>query len=105
MSPIRLTRKSFSQKLIASLAVIILFTFAVSGYISYKIHLNLFTDEISEQFSKTNEQAAARLDLQIRDIYRISNFIVFHPYVQQVLERSAQTEQRERTPSFRTRMS
>ena len=95
MSPIRLTRKSFSQKLIASLAVIILFTFAVSGYISYKIHLNLFTDEISEQFSKTNEQAAARLDLQIRDIYRISNFIVFHPYVQQVLERSAQTEQRE----------
>ncbi|CAG7608717.1 hypothetical protein PAESOLCIP111_01092 [Paenibacillus solanacearum] len=90
-----LTRKSFSHKLIASLAVIILFTFVVSGYISYKIHVNLFTEEISEQFSKTNEQAAARLDLQIRDIYRISNFIVFHPYVQQVLERSAQTEQRE----------
>lgn len=95
MNPIRLIRQSFSQKLIISLAVIILFTFAVSGYISYKIHLNLFTVEISQQFSKTNEQAAARLDLQIRDIYRISNFIVFHPYVQQVLERSAQTEQRE----------
>ncbi|MEK8126663.1 histidine kinase [Paenibacillus filicis] len=95
MNTIQLTRKSFSRKLIASLAVIILFTFAVSGYISYKIHLNLFTEEISEQFSKTNEQAAARLDLQIRDIYRISNFIVFHPYVQQVLERSAQTDLRE----------
>lgn len=91
----KLVRKSFSQKLILSLAVIILFTFAVSGYITYRIHLNLFTEEISEQFSKTNEQAAARLDLQIRDIYRISNFVVFHPYVQQVLERSAQTEQRE----------
>lgn len=91
----QLVRKSFSQKLIVSLAVIILFTFAISGYITYKIHLKLFTEEISEQFSKTNEQAAARLDLQIRDIYRISNFVVFHPYVQQVLERSAQTEQRE----------
>ncbi|KRF04181.1 hypothetical protein ASG89_22665 [Paenibacillus sp. Soil766] len=91
----KLDRKSFSQKLIVSLAVIILIAFAVSGYITYRIHLNLFTEEISEQFSKTNEQAAARLDLQIRDIYRISNFIVFHPYVQQVLERSAQTEQRE----------
>lgn len=91
----KLVRKSFSQKLILSLAVIILVTFTVSGYITYKIHLNLFTEEISEQFSKTNEQAAARLDLQIRDIYRISNFVVFHPYVQQVLERSAQTDQRE----------
>ncbi|WP_165972254.1 sensor histidine kinase [Paenibacillus piri] len=88
-------RRSFSQKLIISLSVVILFTFAVSGYITYKLHVHLFTEEISAQFSKTNEQAAARLDLQIRDIYRISNFIVFHPYIEQVLKRSAQTEMRE----------
>ncbi|MGG1515446.1 histidine kinase [Paenibacillus oryzisoli] len=88
-------RKSFSRKLIISLGVVMMITFAVSGYITYKIHLHLFTEEISRQFSKTNEQAAARLDLQIRNIYKISNFIVFHPYVEQVLQRSAQTEKRE----------
>jgi two-component system, sensor histidine kinase YesM len=70
-------------------------TFLLSGYISYFIHVRLFTDEVSKQFSKANEQAASRLDLQIRDIYRISNFVVFHPYVQQVLKRSAAADNRE----------
>ncbi|MFX3634446.1 MAG: sensor histidine kinase, partial [Candidatus Pristimantibacillus sp.] len=62
---------------------------------SYKIHLKLFTSELSKQFYKANEQAAARLDLQIRDIYRLSNYIVFHPYVQEVLQRSALSKVRE----------
>lgn len=88
-------RKSFSRRLAVRLSLIIMATFLLSGYISYLIHVRLFTDEVSKQFSKANEQAASRLDLQIRDIYRISNSVVFHPYVQQVLKRSAATDDRE----------
>jgi two-component system sensor histidine kinase YesM len=89
------SKRSFSRRLVLNLSVIILLTFCLSGYVSYRIHLKLFTTEISKQFYKANEQAAARLDLQIRDIYRLSNYIVFHPYVQQVLQRSALSKVRE----------
>lgn len=88
-------RRSFSRRLVVGLSLVIMVTFLLSGYISYIFHVRLFTDEVSKQFSKANEQAASRLDLQIRDIYRISNSVVFHPYVQQVLERSAATDHRE----------
>ncbi|MFS0723104.1 sensor histidine kinase [Paenibacillus sp. 1P07SE] len=86
---------SFSSRIMLHMALIIMFTFLVSGYISYRITVNLFSEVVSNQFSKANEQAAARIDLQIRDIYRISNFIVFNPYVEQVLRRSAETDERE----------
>ncbi|MCU6791799.1 histidine kinase [Paenibacillus sp. WQ 127069] len=89
------SKKSFSHRLVLNLSVIIMLTFCLSGYVSYKIHLKLFTSELSKQFYKANEQAAARLDLQIRDIYRLSNYIVFHPYVQEVLQRSALSKVRE----------
>jgi two-component system, sensor histidine kinase YesM len=88
-------RQSFSRRLVVRLSLVIMATFLLSGYISYLIHMRLFTDEVSKQFSKANEQAASRLDLQIRDIYRISNFVVFHPYVQQVLKGSAAASNRE----------
>ncbi|RXZ78638.1 sensor histidine kinase [Paenibacillaceae bacterium] len=86
---------SFSSRIMLHMALIIMFTFFISGYISYRINVNIFSEVVSKQFSKANEQAAARIDLQIRDIYRISNFIVFNPYVEQVLRRSAETENRE----------
>jgi two-component system sensor histidine kinase YesM len=89
------SKKSFSRRLVLNLSVIILLTFCLSGYVSYTIHLKLFTSELSKQFYKANEQATARLDLQIRDIYRLSNYIVFHPYVQEVLQRSALSKVRE----------
>ncbi|MFK7694322.1 sensor histidine kinase [Paenibacillus sp. HJGM_3] len=91
----RLPRRSFSRRLVVRLSLVIMAAFLLSGYISYLIHVRLFKDEVSKQFSKANQQAAYRLDLQIRDIYRISNFVVFHPYVQQVLKRSAATDNRE----------
>lgn len=90
-----LTRKSFFRRIIIHMSLIIMLTFVVSAYVSYRINVGLFTEEVSKQFTKANEQAAARLDLQIRDISRISNFIVFHPYVEQVLRRSAELEVRE----------
>ncbi|MBD2866972.1 sensor histidine kinase [Paenibacillus sp. IB182493] len=87
--------RSFSRHLAFRLSLVIMAAFLVSGSISYLIHVRLFTDEVSKQFAKANEQAASRLDLQIRDIYRISNFVVFHPYVQGVLKRSAAVVNRE----------
>ncbi|MFS0727519.1 sensor histidine kinase [Paenibacillus sp. 1P07SE] len=86
---------SFSNRLILQLSLVILITFSISAYVTYRIHVHVLNDEISVQFSKANEQAAKRLDLQIRDIYRISNYIIFHPYVEQVLVRSSQAAQRE----------
>jgi two-component system sensor histidine kinase YesM len=77
------------------MSLIIMLTFVISGYVSYRTNVSLFTEEISKQFTKANEQAAARLDLQLRDIYRISNFIVFHPYIEQVVRRSGESEVRE----------
>lgn len=91
----RMVRQSFSRRLIIYLSGMMMLTFCISGYVSYRIHMHLFTAELSKQFRKANEQAAARLDLQVRDIYRISNYIVFNPYVQQVLQRSAQSKERE----------
>lgn len=88
-------RMSFPARIMIHMSLIIMLTFVVSGYISYRRNVSLFTEEISKQFNKVNEQAAARLDLQLRDIYRISNFIVFHPYVEQVVRRSAESEVRE----------
>lgn len=93
-------RRSFSRRLVVRLSLVIMATFLLSGYISFLIHVRLFTDEVSKQFSKANEQAASRLDLQIRDIYRISNFVVFHPYVEQVLKRSAASNNRETITQF-----
>lgn len=87
--------RSFSRRLAFRLSLVIMAAFLVSGYISYLIHVRLFTEEVSKQFAKANEQASSRLDLQIRDIYRISNFVVFHPYVQGVLKRSASVVNRE----------
>ncbi|THF77740.1 sensor histidine kinase [Cohnella fermenti] len=86
---------SFSSRIMLHMSIIIMLAFAVSGYLSYRINNNLFTEEISRQFGKANEQAAARIDLQLRDIYRISNFIVFHPYIEQVLRRSGESDVRE----------
>lgn len=88
-------RISFSARIMVHMSLIIMLAFVVSGYISFRINVSLFTEEISKQFTKANEQAAARLDLQLRDIYRISNFIVFHPYIEQVVRRSGESEVRE----------
>lgn len=90
-----LKQMSFSARIMIHMSVIIMTTFVVFGYISYRINVRLFTEEMGKQFTKANEQAAARLDLQLRDIYRISNYIVFNPYIEQVVRRSAESAVRE----------
>ncbi|MBD2844169.1 histidine kinase [Paenibacillus sp. IB182496] len=85
-------RYSFKTKLIVSLSAVILLIFCLSGYISYRIHLSLFEQEISKQYTKANEQALARLDIHIQNLYRTSDYIVFHPYVEQIVKRSSAEE-------------
>jgi two-component system sensor histidine kinase YesM len=83
-------KKKLSIKLIVSLSLVILFIFLVSGYVTYRVYLQLFTTEVSKQFSKANEQAAARVDFQIENIKKSTNYIVFHPYIEEILKRSAE---------------
>ncbi|MBD2869138.1 cache domain-containing sensor histidine kinase [Paenibacillus arenilitoris] len=86
------SRRSFKVKLIASLSAVILVVFCLSGYISYRIHLDIFETELSKQFAKANEQALLRLELRIQDIYRISDYVVFNPYVEEIIMNSSGEE-------------
>lgn len=85
-------RRSLSIKLIASLTFIILFIFLVSGYATFRVYLRLFHDEISKQFAKANEQAAARVEFKIQNMVKSTNYIVFHPYIEDILRRSAERD-------------
>ncbi|PMC35641.1 sensor histidine kinase [Bacillus sp. UMB0899] len=82
-------KSSFKIKLIISLSAVILLVFCVSGYISYRIYLNIFENELSKQFFVTNEQALERLELRIQNIYRISNYIESNPNVEEILKKSS----------------
>jgi two-component system sensor histidine kinase YesM len=82
-----LLTKSFRRKLIVSLACILLATSAITGYVTYRINLGLFEEEVSEQFAKANEQTLARLMLKINEVYQISQSIVFNPSVEQAMNR------------------
>ncbi|NOU69874.1 HAMP domain-containing protein [Paenibacillus sp. LMG 31458] len=77
--------RSFRVKLILSLSVIILLTFGVTGYLTYRYNLSLFEEEISKQFSSTNEEALAKMDLKVQEVVRISQTVVFNPEIEKVI--------------------
>ncbi|MDQ0918825.1 sensor histidine kinase [Paenibacillus sp. V4I5] len=79
--------RSFRVKLILSLSVIILLTFGVTGYLTYRYNLSLFEEEISKQFSSTNEEALAKMDLKVQEVVRISQTVVFNPEIEKVITR------------------
>lgn len=85
-SLIQYIRQKFKVKLIISLSVIITVCSIVTGYISYRINLNLFEGELSNQYLKTSEQTMVQIGYKIQDIYRITDFIFFHPYVEQLVQ-------------------
>jgi two-component system sensor histidine kinase YesM len=77
--------RSFRVKLILSLSVIILLTFGITGYLTYRYNLTLFEEEISKQFSSTNEEALAKMDLKVQEVVRISQTVVFNPEIEKVI--------------------
>lgn len=84
--------RSFRVKLILSLSVIILLTFGVTGYLTYRYNLSLFEEEISKQFSSTNEEALAKMDLKVQEVVRISQTVVFNPEIEKVITRINSSE-------------
>lgn len=76
----------FKVKLILCLSVIIIVCSLVIGYVSYRINLNLFESEISKQYLKTSEQTIEQIGFKVQDIYRITDFIFFHPLVEQIVQ-------------------
>ncbi|MCZ8516435.1 histidine kinase [Paenibacillus filicis] len=77
--------RSFKIKLIGSLSIIILIAFGGAGYFTYRYNLDLFEKEISKQFSRTNEEALAKLDLKMQEMQRISHAIVFDPQIENMI--------------------
>ncbi|MEK3724294.1 sensor histidine kinase [Paenibacillus sp. FSL H8-0034] len=76
----------FKVKLILILSVIIIVCSMVTGYVSYRIYLNLFESEISKQYLNTSEQTIEQIGFKIQDMYRITDFIFFHPLVEQIVQ-------------------
>ncbi|CAN7640567.1 histidine kinase [Paenibacillus sp. LjRoot153] len=79
--------RSFRVKLTLSLSIIILLAFCLTGYLTYRYNLTLFEEEISKQFSSTNEEALAKLDLKVQEVVRISQTVVFNPSIEKVISR------------------
>ncbi|SFL25531.1 two-component system, sensor histidine kinase YesM [Paenibacillus sp. 1_12] len=76
----------FKVKLILVLSVIIIVCSMVTGYVSYRIYLNLFESEISKQYLNTSKQTIEQIGFKIQDMYRITDFIFFHPLVEQIVQ-------------------
>ncbi|OCT12079.1 hypothetical protein A8709_29945 [Paenibacillus pectinilyticus] len=79
--------RSFRVKLILSLSAIILLAFCLTGYLTYRYNLTIFEEEISKQFSSTNEEALAKMDLKVQEVVRISQTVVFNPALENVITR------------------
>lgn len=83
---------SFNTKLMLLFLMIILIVFGYSGYVTYRMQMDFYSEEISKQHSLLNEQLLAQLELRIQDLYRVSDSIVYNPYVANIVGNSAKPE-------------
>lgn len=79
--------RSFRIRLIFSLSAIILLAFGITGYLTYQYNLKLFESEISKQFSRTNEEALAKIEMKVQEIVRVSQTVVFNPQIELLIRR------------------
>ncbi|MDQ1914658.1 histidine kinase [Paenibacillus sp. GD4] len=91
---------SFRSKLLIGVSAIIFFTVNLTGLISYQTHLRLFEKEVTGQYVKASEQAMTQLELRIQELYRISNYIVFHPTIERIITKLSNSSE-ELTPADR----
>lgn len=75
------------KKFIAILSTIMLLACCVTGYITYRLHLNISEKEIARQFAQRVDQVAARVDLRLQDVYRLSDQIVINPVIVELLKK------------------
>ncbi|WP_438444154.1 sensor histidine kinase [Gorillibacterium sp. sgz5001074] len=78
-------RYNFSTKLILILVAVNLGISGITGLVTYRVHLRLFNEELSRQYGMQNQQILARLDSRIKDMYRITEYIIFNPMVKKLV--------------------
>ncbi|NUU78345.1 sensor histidine kinase [Paenibacillus xylanilyticus] len=61
----------------------------VTGLITYRIHIALFNEEVSRQYSLTAEQILARLDSRVNDMYKVTDYITLNPSVKNAIKAQA----------------
>ncbi|WP_340027384.1 histidine kinase [Paenibacillus sp. FSL H7-0940] len=58
----------------------------ITGLITYRIHIDLFNEEVSRQYSLTAEQILARLDSRVHDMYKVTDYITLNPSVKNAIK-------------------
>ncbi|MEC0123419.1 cache domain-containing sensor histidine kinase [Paenibacillus pabuli] len=61
----------------------------ITGLITYRIHISLFNEEVSRQYSLTAEQVLARLDSRVHDMYKVTDYITLNPSVKNAIKAQA----------------
>ncbi|WP_336781311.1 sensor histidine kinase [Paenibacillus illinoisensis] len=62
------------------------FISGMTGLITYRIHIALFNEEVSRQYSLTAEQVLARLDSRVNDMYKVTDYITLNPSVKNAIK-------------------
>lgn len=58
----------------------------LTGLITYRIHIDLFNEEVSRQYGLTAEQVLARLDSRVNDMYKVTDYITLNPSVKNAIK-------------------
>jgi len=61
----------------------------ITGLVTYRIHIALFNEEVSRQYSLTAEQVLARLDSRVNDMYKVTDYITLNPSVKNAIKAQA----------------
>lgn len=79
-------RFKFRTKLILILSVATVVISGLTGLITYRIHIDLFNEEVSRQYGLTAEQVLARLDSRVNDMYKVTDYITLNPSVKNAIK-------------------
>ncbi|MFC9706682.1 sensor histidine kinase [Paenibacillus sp. NPDC056933] len=82
-------RFKFRTKLILFLSAATVLISGITGLITYRIHISLFNEEVSRQYSLTAEQVLARLDSRVHDMYKVTDYITLNPSVKNAIRTQA----------------
>lgn len=82
-------RFKFRTKLILFLSAATVLISGITGLITYRIHISLFNEEVSRQYSLTAEQVLARLDSRVHDMYKVTDYITLNPSVKNAIKAQA----------------
>lgn len=82
-------RFKFRTKLVLFLSAATVLISGMTGLITYRIHIALFNEEVSRQYSLTAEQVLARLDSRVNDMYKVTDYITLNPSVKNAIKAQA----------------